>query len=111
MTIQTNVPLSNIIDVTSNVVSSTVSGFVPQGLLLTKNTIQPTGTVEAFTDAESVGAYYGTASGQFSEYDNATKYFKAYVGVVTTPPSLLIARYTDDATAPYTRGSALVLDS
>ncbi len=99
--------MSNIISATGEVVSTTTSGFIPQGLFLTKNTIAPTGSVLPFTSADEVGAYFGTASSTYSEYDIATKYFAAYEGVTTTPPSVLFARYTDTATAPFTRGSAL----
>jgi len=107
MTTQTNVPLDNQVNVTSGVVSSTRSGFIPQGLFLSKNVLIPTSTILTFTDALSVGAYFGKAEGEFEPYQIALQYFKAYEGNTSTPPSILFARYTDEATAPYTRGSAL----
>ncbi len=104
---QTYIPISNIVSVTNSVVSSATSGFIPQLLLLTKNPILPTGTVMSFTNQDSVGTYFGTASGTFSEYANAGFYFSNYVGATSIAPSLLIARYTDAATNPYTRGLSL----
>lgn len=104
-----NIPMQNIIGANSNVISpANASGFMPQGLLLTKNALLPTGAVMSFTSQSAVGAYFGTATGQFSEYVNAGIYFTADINTTNTPPSILIARYTDDATAPYIRGSKLL---
>jgi Protein of unknown function (DUF3383) len=106
--VQTYIPISNIVNVTNSVVQTATTGFIPQLLLLTKNNILPTGTILPFTSQAAVGAYFGTASGEFSEYTNAGFYFASYVGTTTLPSSILIARYTDTATTPWTRGAALL---
>lgn len=105
--VQTYIPLDNIITVNNNVLSTSSSGFIPQGLMLTKNSLIPTGAIIPFANATAVGAYFGTISGPFSEYNNAVNYFNSWLGTTTLPPSILIARYTDAATAPYTRGASL----
>jgi hypothetical protein len=100
----TSVNINKVISVANSVVSAYSSGFIPQGLLLTRNTILPTQTVEPFKSVNEVGAYFGTTS---LEYENANKYFVAETININTPPSLYFARYTDTEVAPYIRGSAL----
>ena len=104
---QTNVPINNVIGGTNNVVSTITSGFVPQGLLLTKNPIMPTGTVMQFNSANAVGEDFGTVPGIYSEYYNSIIYFNSFIGNLYIPLSILIARYTDSAVAPYIRSAAL----
>lgn len=99
------------IEINGKVVQSTSSGFIPQLLILTQNPILPTGTVQQFTTASEVSAYFGNTS-----YDNSTEYqdalnagfyFTASTKTQKKPSSVLFYRYVASNVGAYTRGSKL----
>lgn len=67
------------------------------GRLFTTNPLSPTKRFIEFTDLESVGNYFGTAS---QEYLRALFYFTFISKLITTPQKISFARWADVDTAP-----------
>lgn len=69
--------------------------------IFTSNPLVPTNSFVEFTDIESVGSYFGTAS---EEYARAQFYFGWISKNITTPEKISFARYAPSATAPHIYG-------
>ena len=115
MATQSAASMSTFITINGKVIQSTASGFTPQLLILTENPILPTGTVEPFTTAAAVSAYFGTttnpsdSSNYYVDSTNAAAYFSASPskGAGNTPTSVLFYRYVGSNTAAFTRSAAV----
>ena len=59
------IPASQIVDITPRVINGGLSGLSFVGALLSKNSALPANTAVSFTDASSVGEYFGTASNEY----------------------------------------------
>lgn len=97
------ISFTNYIDITSAIGGNTL---VPQrnltARLFTDNPLLPTDSMMDFTNATSVGAYFGTTS---EEYARAFFYFNWISKAVTTPQLITFARWTDADVAPQIYGN------
>lgn len=95
------IPASAIVAVTPNVLSAGGQGLALNGLVLTRNTRVPIGTVEQFSSAADVGAFFGLSSTQFAL---AETYFAGFDNSNIKPSNMLWTQYNDSAVAAYLRG-------
>ncbi len=102
-----SIPLSNIINITTNVLPPGNSGNNLYGLMLSKKGILPSNVLSAVSTAEHVGQLYGFDS---LEYEMANAYFDGFVGSPKTPTLLYLAAwYTQSAPASLIGGSVAYL--
>lgn len=108
---QTAASMNAIISINGKVVQSVSSGFTPQLLVLTQNPILPTETLKQFINAEEVLTYFGESSynnnAEYSDYKNASFYFKGSNKTTIPPSSILFYRYVESNTGAFTRGNKL----
>ena len=99
-----SIPASQIVNVIPGVLSPGGSGLVMNGLVLTENSLMPTGTVSSFASAESVSEFFGPSSAEFAY---ASIYFAGYVNATQLPSAILFAAYNGTAAraATLTSGS------
>lgn len=103
------IPASSIVAVTPGVLSAGGSALVLNGLVLTRSTRVPIGTVASFSSDTAVGAFFGDGS---HEAAVAEVYFEGPDNSLVKPGAILFAQYNDSAVAAYLRGgniSALTL--
>jgi len=95
------ISLSKYVDITSGVGGAAVaSSRTLVGRLFTANALLPTNTFLQFTDAASVGTYFGTTS---EEYLRAVFYFSWVSKNITTAQSIQYARWANVAVSPTIR--------
>lgn len=99
-----SIPISSIVSVTPGVLTAGGAAGGLTGLLLTDSTRVPIGTVQSFTSATAVAAYFGSSS---TEADLATNYFLANDNSLAKPSTLLMAQYNESDVAGYMRGGSL----
>ena len=95
------IPASQIVDITPRVINGGLSGLSFVGALLSKNSALPANTAVSFTDASSVGEYFGTAS---NEYKLASVYFASDLNSNRKPERLYFYKKVDSAVAGWVRG-------
>ena len=95
------IPSSQIVDITPRVINGGLSGLSFVGALLSKNSALPANTAVSFTDASSVGEYFGTAS---NEYKLASVYFASDLNSNRKPERLYFYKKVDSAVAGWVRG-------
>lgn len=106
-TITSTIPASTIVNVVPSVIGAGGSALELLGLMLSKSTRTPIGSVLSFPigsgsdPAAPVGNYYGFTS---PEYKNASIYFKGTLKSTTLPAALLISQYPLAAVGAYLRG-------
>ena len=86
----TTIPASLFVEVTPSVLSAAGNAVDAIGLVLTKNTRVPIGTVVSFPDELAVADYFGPASHQAAI---AEVYFGGYEGATAQPGSMLWTQY------------------
>lgn len=91
-----------LVQIVPRVMSAGTSGLKFSGLFLTKSELPPTNRVLSFTNAEGVGAYFGTDS---DEYRAAVIYFNGYLNTQYLPSYLYFAKYSPEAEAAWLRGA------
>lgn len=97
------IPASKIVSVTPRVIQAGGTDLVINGLFLTENDLIPTSSIAmSFSDADSVGAYFGLTS---HEYEAALVYFKGYNNSFKKPREVYFARRVASAVAGYLRGA------
>jgi hypothetical protein len=89
------IPASAIANVIPGVLSPGGAGLVMSGLVLTPNTLVPSGQVLSFSSAGAVSDFFGTSS---AEYAYASIYFAGMVNGTQLPSTILFALY--NSTAP-----------
>lgn len=97
------IPFRRYVDITSGVGGG--AGVRLRDLitrLFTVNELVPPGSQVEFTDADPVGAYFGTTS---EEYKRAAFYFGFISKAITRPLKLSVARWVDTATPPQIFGN------
>lgn len=72
--------------------------------IMTQNSVLPPGLVAQFSNASSVGAYFGTQS---EEYKRATAYFAFISKQITSPQLISFARWVSVAIAPMVVGDSI----
>lgn len=100
----TSIPASAIVNVTPNVIDAGGTGLDLSGLALTTSTRVPFGTVQGFTTAAAVSAFFGLSS---VEAAFAQRYFAGYDGAPIRPAELLFYQYAASAVPGYLRGGSL----
>jgi hypothetical protein len=90
------IPASQIVSVVPSVLSPGGVGLVMNGLVLTENTLMPTGTVLEFSSPTAVSNFFGPAS---AEYVYAQIYFAGFNGQTIQPSTILFAPYNAAARA------------
>lgn len=98
------IPISQIVKVNPGVLSAAGSAVDLNGLILTKSTYVPIGTVAQFASKEDVALYFGNQS---SEYSMASIYFSGYTNCTRTPGKLYFAQFPEAAVAGYMRSASL----
>jgi hypothetical protein len=96
-----SIPASNIVSIVPGVVSAGASELSLNGVILTKNTDIPVGSVIGFTSSDAVSAYLGAAS---AEYAIAPYYFGGFNNATAIPGTLFFSHYADVNRAAYLRG-------
>src|ERR1700761_7523394 len=112
----TTIPADIFVSDTPSVISTGGDGLVLNGVLLTKSTRVPIGTVMSFPSSQAVSNFFGGTSSEFKFAGGGTGlgtgYFGGFVGASQTPGALLVAQYNTSAVSAYLRGgnvSALTL--
>lgn len=95
------IPISEIVQVTPNVLTTGGRGVDMIGLLLTTSWRVPVGAVSSFATADDVGNFFGFSS---DEYNAGVKYFDGFENSNVKPGSVLFAQYPTAAVAAYLRG-------
>lgn len=98
------IPAQHFVDIIPNVVGAGGKAIQLNGLILSRLTTVPIGTVASFPDASSVAAYFGPAS---IEAQMATIYFQGYTGATATPGNLLFVQRPFGSVAAYLRGGSV----
>lgn len=98
------IPASLIVNAIPGVLSAGGSGLVMNGLFLTENLQQQTGTVNGYPTAAAVGAYFGLSS---AEYAAALIYFAGFNNSTVKPGNMLFAPYNLTARAGWLQGGSL----
>ena len=97
------IPASFFATVNPGVISAGGSNYALNGLVLTANTRVPVGTVQTFSSAVAVGAYFGLSA---QEYTLAVEYFGGFVNSSLKPGALLFSQYAWAApVSAYLRGA------
>lgn len=95
------IPVSEVVRVTPGVLAAGGSAANLTGLVLTKNTRVPIGTVAQFASVDAVSLFFGPTA---AEVQNATKYFAGFDNSNKKPAKILFAQYPLAAVAAYLRG-------
>jgi hypothetical protein len=98
------IPASDIVVVNPGVVGSGGSSLALNGVILSKNTLLPTGAVRSFASADAVSNFFGPAS---DEYALAQIYFLGFDNSTIKPGALLFAPYVDTARAAWLQSGSL----
>lgn len=96
-----SIPASEVVQVNPSVLGGGGAAVSLTGLMLTNSTAVPIGTVQAFTNAPDVAAFFGPAS---AEAALANNYFLGYDNSTAKPGNLLFSQYPAAPVAGYLRG-------
>lgn len=92
------IPASDIVVVNPGVVGSGGNPLALNGVILSKNTLLPTGEVQSFASPAAVSAFFGPAS---AEYAISQIYFLGFDNSTIKPGALLFAPFVDTARAAW----------
>lgn len=98
------IPASDVVVVNPGVVGSGGNPLALNGLILTKNSLLPTKSVQSFAGAAAVSAFFGPAS---PEYALSQIYSLGYDNSTIKPGALLFAPYVDVARAAWLQSDSL----
>lgn len=96
------IPASQIVQVNPRIIAAGANNLEFNGLLLSKNSNIPAGTVLQFTEIGGVNDYFGAES---EEAKLASVYFLGYDNSFIKPKKLFIARFIDEDIAAFIRGA------
>ena len=99
----TTIPASQIANVIPNVLAAGGNAINLNGLVLTRSQRIPIGTVQPFSSAPAVAAYFGATA---TISIDATIYFNGFQGATAIPGTLLAAQYNQTAVAAWLRGAS-----
>lgn len=99
-----SIPASVIVNVTPSVIAAGGTGLDLNGLILTNDNSVPIGTVQSFSDASSVSAFFGPLA---TETQLANVYFSGFEGSNIKPAALLFSQYPAAAVGAYLRGGSM----
>ena len=96
------IPASQLVNIIPAVIGAGGSALDLSGLILSFNTRVPIGTVQSFSSAAAVAAFFGPNT---IEANLASVYFSGYTNGTATPGALLFAQYPwKSAVSAYLRG-------
>lgn len=95
------IPASALVSITPGVIGAGGNALNLVGLVLTKSTRVPIGTVLSLPSYAAVVAYFGSAS---QEASVAQVYFNGYTNATARPGAILFYQYAGAAVAAYLRG-------
>lgn len=98
------IPASDIVTVNPGVVGSGGNPLALNGVILSKNTLLPTGAVQSFASADAVSAFFGPAS---DEYAIAQVYFLGFDNSTIKPGTLFFAPFVDADRAAWLQSGSL----
>lgn len=98
-----SIPVSDIVSVNPGVISSGGSPLALNGVILSKNTLLPTGTVQSFVSPDSVSLFFGASS---SEKSISETYFLGFDNSTIKPGTLYFAPYNDAARAAWLKSGS-----
>ena len=96
------IPASQIVKINPRVIQASGTDLVLNGLFLTTSGLIPAGSVMGFSTADDVGAFFGTAS---DEYTVAAVYFQGYKNSFKKPRQIFFGSRVNAASAAWLRGS------
>ena len=98
------IPASDIVVVNPGVVGSGGSSLALNGVILSKNTLLPTGAVRSFASADVVSNFFGPAS---DEYALAQIYFLGFDNSTIKPGTLFFAPFVETDRAAWLQSGSL----
>lgn len=102
----TSIPASKLVNVTPSVLGTGGNPLALNSIFLTDDTSIPIGTVQSFSSAADVAAWFGAVS---LEATLAAIYFGGFSGATSLPGKLYFAQFNTVAVAGYVRGGVLGL--
>jgi len=100
-----SIAFTKYVDITSSVAATTFANERELiGRIFSTNVFIPTQTTLEFTDADSVGVYFGTSS---EEYKRALYYFSFISKSITSPNKISFSRWVDVAVPPTIHGKKI----
>lgn len=98
-----NIPVSELTNVQPGVIGTGGSPLSLNSIFMTTSTLPPIGSVSAFADADSVGAFFGTTS---PEYAAAQVYFLGYDNSPIKPGTIYFGQFATAAVSAYLRSAS-----
>lgn len=98
------IPASDIVVVNPGVVGSGGNPLALNGVILSKNTLLPTGAVRSFASADAVSAFFGPSS---TEYALAQTYFLGFDNSTIKPGTLYFAPFVEADRAAWLQSGSL----
>lgn len=99
-----SIPASDIVVVNPGVVTAGGNPLALNGVILSKSAYLPTNSVMSFASADSVSAFFGPAS---TEYSLAQTYFLGFDNSTAKPGTLYFAPFVDTARASWLQSGSL----
>lgn len=99
------IPASSIVQVNPGVLSAGGNPLALNGVILSKNLYIPVGSVQSFSSASAVSAFFGAGS---TEYALSQIYFSGYDGSTAKPGTLFFAPFVDVARAAWLQSGSWV---
>lgn len=99
-----NIPISQVVTINPGVVGTGGNPLALNAIMQSNNAIAPWGSLQQFSQASDVGAYYGTGS---TEYALAQIYFAAFDNSTKKPLTLFVTAYAQSARAAFLMGTSL----
>ncbi len=99
-----SIPADQIVSVNPGVIGSGGSPLALNGVILTKNTLLPTGAARSFASASAVSDFFGPSS---DEYAKAQIYFLGFDNSTIKPGKLWLAPYVDTDRAAWLQSGSL----
>jgi hypothetical protein len=107
----TTINANNFVSVNPGVLAAGGSGLVLNGLLLTKSTRVPIGTVMSFPSGPAVASFFGGSSIEAAVAQGGpglgSGYFGGYDTSTIKPGAMLVAQYNTSNVAAYLRGGSI----
>ena len=98
-----SIPVSDIVSVNPGVLGTGGSPLALNGVIMTKNTLLPTGEVMSFSSPDAVSLYFGSAS---DEAAISNTYFLGFDNSTIKPGTLYFAPYNNSARAAWLKSGA-----
>lgn len=98
------IPASDIVSINPGVIGAGGNALALNGVIMTKSTLLPTGSVKSFSSDDAVKTFFGASS---DEYPLSQIYFDGFDGSTTKPGTLIFAPYVDADRAAWVKSGSL----